>query len=444
MSPKPTDRQVDATPTGVPPTHSAPKAALPTPQVGQARTPLTRLMAPPMTGESCLACKSVYNYPLARWDRMPLSILGLPRTKREALNTRDFVMDVRQCAHCGHVFHTEFMREHVPYKEGSNMVYNQGNAWKAYQDDLAVEWAERYGLSNRTLVEIGCGEGQFVERFLSRGNRCIGFEPGPDAEKLEARGIESFREYFQGARLFELLPDALICRHVLEHLAKPIDFLEDVVMACREADIAPVFLAEVPLIEKALRRRRLNDFQYEHVSYFTLRSLRTLFERAGFDVLSVDARFGEEVVTIEARPKPSPLHRGLRQAAHSFNTSVQEQVEGVQATLQGWRDQGEELAVWGGTGRGMAFMNMFHITAELVPTVLDSDLRKSGGFVPGTGQEIQPPMFLREHPIHRIVITSNWRARDIEHEIREEVGSDARLYVYHEGQLRELTPELEL
>ena len=40
-------------------------------------------------------------------------------------------------------------------------------------------------------------------------------------------------------------------------------------------DARNIFLAEVPLIEKALRRRRLNDFQYEHVSYFTLRSLRT-------------------------------------------------------------------------------------------------------------------------------------------------------------------------
>ena len=229
---------------------------------------------------------------------------------------------------------------------------------------------------------------------MERGNRCIGFEPGPDADKLSEKGIEPYREYFQGARLFEILPDALICRHVLEHLAKPVDFLEDIAMACREANIAPVFLAEVPLIEKALRRRRLNDFQYEHVSYFTMNSLRTLFERAGFEVLAINDRFGEEVVTIEARPKASPMHRGLRQSAMAFHTSVQDQVNSVQGTLQTWRDQGESLAIWGGTGRGMALMNMFGVDANLVPIVLDSDLRKSGGFVPGTGQEIRPPAYL--------------------------------------------------
>lgn len=405
---------------------------------------LTKLMAPPLTGEACLACKSVYNYPLARWDRMPLSILGLPRTKQEALNTRDFVMDVRQCASCGHVFHTEFNREHVPYREGSNMVYNQGEAWSSYQDALAEEWAERYDLNNATLVEIGCGEGLFIQRLLPRGNRCIGFEPGPDADKLEPKGIEAYREYFQGARLFELRPKAILCRHVIEHLASPIDFLEDLAMACREADMAPVVLAETPLIEKAISRHRINDFQYEHVSYFTMNSMRTLFERAGFEVLELTPRFGDEVVTIAARPRPDSTQRRRRLEALAFHESVQSQVEKVRATLSAWREGGEAVGIWGGTGRGMAFMNMFKIDAGLVPFVFDSDLRKAGGFVPGTGQEILAPSSLATRPMDRILITSNWRARDIEHELRTEHGSKARLYVYHEERLIELTPELEL
>jgi len=294
------------------------------------------------------------------------------------------------------------------------------------------------------VVEIGCGEGQFLERFLSRGNRCVGFEPGPDAEKLEAKGIESFREYFQGARLFELEPKAILCRHVLEHLATPIDFLEDLAMACREASMTPIMLCEVPLIEKAIQRHRINDFQYEHVSYFTRNSLRTLFERAGFDVLELTPRFGDEVVTIGARPKPDPTQRTRRAEALAFHSSVQSQVEKVRLTLAAWKEQGEAVAIWGGTGRGMALMNMFGVDAQLVPFVFDSDLRKAGGFVPGTGQKIRPPSDLLHLSIDRILITSNWRARDIERELREEHHSAARLYVYHQERLTELTPELEL
>jgi len=42
------------------------------------------------------------------------------------------------------------------------------------------------------------------------------------------------------------------------------------------------------------------------------------------------------------------------------------------------------------------------------------------------------------------VISSPWRARDIEYEAREQHGIEAELWVYHRGRLIPLTPELEL
>ncbi len=415
-------------------------AALPNVTVPRsANISIAKLMAPPATKYSCLACKSIYNYEIAHWERMPLSILGLPRSEREALDTPDYEMNVRQCASCSHVFHTEFRYEHVPYRDGSNMVFNESILWREYQDDLAKEWARDYGIHDTCVVEIGCGEGRFLERFQAFGNRCIGFEPGPDSKLVIDRGIECFAEYFHGRRLFDLQPEAILCRHVLEHLDAPVDFLEDIAIACREAGMQPVVLAEVPLIEKAIEQRRLNDFQYEHVSYFTQLSLRTAFERAGFEVLDVRPRFNEEVVTIAARPKIGATLEQIRNGALAFKNGVDSQIVNVQTTLKSWRDAGKKTALWGGTGRGTALINMFRITRDVVDIVIDSDLRKSGGFVPGTGQKIQPPSFLDTNPVDRIVICTNWRARDIEREIREDCGLDADLFVYIEGKLRRLT-----
>ena len=400
--------------------------------------------APPVTGDACLACKSVYNYPLARWDDMPLSVLGLPRSAAEARTMRGFVLDVRQCASCGHVFHADFHYDHIPYRNGSNLVYNEGASWKAYQDELAAEWLSSYELAGKRVVEIGCGEGLFLERLQRAGTHCIGFEPGPDAARASAKGIECYAEYFQGSRLYDLNADAIVCRHVIEHLADPLDFLDDIAIACCSADISPYFLAEVPSIEKALSQGRINDFLYEHVSNFTCNSFATLFERAGFNVLDLRLRHDDEVITLVAKPRLGSTQREVRARAARFKMEALEKVQQTQRTLEAWRVAGHRVALWGGTGKGAALINMVGITPDLVATVIDSDERKAGGFVPGTGHEIHPPSYLDENPVDRILICTNWRARDIEHEIREVRGLDAELFVLHERGLVRLTDDLTL
>jgi len=440
-----TDAQHPAKADQAPVVHE-PAAPLPNREIRATAGPdLAELMAPPpRTDDACLACKSVYNYPIARWDKMPLSVLGLPRSEREARHMRGLVMDVRQCATCSHVFHSDFNYDHIPYRTGSNLVYNDGSSWRKYHDDLVEEWVRDYDLVGKRVVEIGCGEGLFLERLAKHDNHCIGFEPGPDAERAAARGIEAYPEYFQGSRLFDLHADALICRHVIEHLANPLDFLEDIAIACCEADISPLFFAEVPLIEKAMEQNRINDFLYEHVSNFTRNSFRTMFERAGFDVLDVRARFDDEVVTLVARPTPKPLQRAVRLKATTFQKSVQRQIQRVRTTLLAWQEAGLKVALWGGTGKGAALINMFGIDSNLVSTVIDSDPRKSGGFVPGTGQEIRTPDHLRVNQVDRILICTNWRARDIEREIRDVHGFDTDLYVYLEESIQVLGPETQL
>jgi SAM-dependent methyltransferase len=396
----------------------------------------------PMT--LCLACRSSKSYPLYRWVETPLSVLGLPRSVAEAQLMPRFVMDLRRCAFCGHVFHTEFETDQIPYRTGSNLVYNRTHFWSAYQARLAQEWIETHALRNGVVMEIGCAAGMFLQPFRNAGNRVVGYEPGPDALRAREVGVEVYQEYFEPSRLAHLRPDAIVCRHVLEHLADPLGLLEGVCQVSRLNGIAPLFLAEVPCIDKALAQQRLNDFLYEHVSNFTARSFATCFERAGFEVLDVRLRHHDEVVTVAARPKVDPATRGIREDATAFRRGVEPQVARVRAAVQARVDAGERLALWGGTGKGAAMANIFGLTADLVPVVVDSDPAKVGGFVPGTGQRIEGPAYLSSHPVDAVLICTQWKARDIEWEIRNEHGFTMPLLVYHRGELLELTPEIEL
>lgn len=404
-----------------------------------------------LTTTKCLACQSSESLSLGHWDNMPLSVLGLPRTHAEAVEMTGLTLEMRRCAECGHVFNSRFDYTLVPYEDTSNLVFNQGRYWVEYQEELAAAWIDRYSIRDQVVVEIGPGDGGFLERFAKAGNRCLAWEPGPDAERCEARGLEAHREYFRPEHIDQYRPDVIICRHVIEHLPDPLAFLRDIRRRCVATGVKPLFLAEVPCFDKALEQKRVNDFLYEHVSNFTENSFRVLFEKAGFRVVETQGGYNQEVITLGAYPQ----RRQARDAAKSqgrrftdssarFAESIARQVSDVERTLATWAAEGKRVALWGATGKGAAMTNFFGLTPERVPLVVDSDTRKHGFYVPGTGQRIQSPSALVDEGVDVILICTQWRARDIEFEIRNQWKLDADLYVHFRGAMTPLSAGLEL
>jgi SAM-dependent methyltransferase len=401
---------------------------------------------------TCLACGSVRSHQLGYWQSMPLSVMNLPRTRGEALETPTYRLDVRRCNECGHVFHTSFDAAEVHYRENSNLVFNQGHGWQQYQDELAQRWTTEFSLAGKRVIEIGAGDGEFLERMARLGCEVIAFEPGPDADACADRGLRVYRSYFGEEEVAEHHPDAILCRHVIEHMADPAAFLRAIRRGAVASNQAPVFLAEVPRIDKALDQRRINDFLYEHVSHFTEHSFRVLFEEAGWNVTEVVRGYGDEVVTLAAQPRlrrrrrdtETPPALSLVESSREFRASVDLQADELRKCIANWQEAGHTVALWGGTGKGAALINMCGLSEEVASLVIDSDPRKQGAHVPGTGQLIQSPAACLEFGVDVILICTQWRARDIEHEIKHVLGLDAELYVVHHGRIVPLTPDLEL
>jgi len=407
---------------------------------------------PSTSPANCLACGSLESHQLGYWQSMPLSVMNLPRTRGEAVDSPTYKLDVRRCTQCGHVFHTSFDAEEVHYRENSNLVFNQGHGWQQYQDELAQRWWTEFGLSGKRVIEIGAGDGEFLERLARLGCDVMAFEPGPDADACAARGMQVERAYFGEEDVAEHQPDAIICRHVIEHMADPSAFLRAIRRGAVATNQAPIFLAEVPRIDKALDQHRINDFLYEHVSHFTEHSFRVLFEEAGWTVMDVSRGYGDEVVTLAAQPR---LRRRVREAApapevaviqrsREFRESVDVQTDELRKRIATWQELGHTVALWGGTGKGAALINMCGLSEDVASLVIDSDPRKQGAHVPGTGQLIQSPAACLEHGVDVILICTQWRARDIEHEIKSVLNLDAELFVVHRGEITPLTPDLEI
>ena len=80
-------------------------------------------------------------------------------------------------------------------------------------------------------------------------------------------------------------------------------------------------------------------------------------------------------------------------------------------------------------------MHHYGINNQDIPTVVDSDKRKTGTYVPGVGQVIRDPSYLLDNPVNIRLIPTQWRARDILIEANSLGLSFKQVLIEHNGRL---------
>ncbi|MCC7643715.1 MULTISPECIES: class I SAM-dependent methyltransferase [unclassified Janthinobacterium] len=364
-----------------------------------------------------------------------LATLGWPASAAEAqamaVQPHDFV----QCPQCTHVWNRAFSYDAIPYQNNPNRMFNKGGIWKGHLADTRDVLLAQLPASP-TVIDIGCGEGHFVRALADvRGEqgRFIGFDPNATPET--GRGVEFHARYFQPLQdVPEFAPDALVIRHVLEHLTDPASLVEQMAWAASRSD-KPIWLfAEVPCIDRVFATGRLADFFYEHMSHFTTESFRTLMQRAGEVVQLAHGYDGEVVYALVRLQIPKALREQVRHS-NAFAVAAQRSRKNIAAQLDTLSSGGQRVAIWGGTGKAAAFMHQFGADAQRFPLVVDSDPDKAGTFVPGLGQQIVYRDVLKTDPVDVVIIPTQWRARDIAAEMAREGIVAKSILIEHEGGL---------
>jgi len=383
----------------------------------------------------CPVCANTVAAAFFDGGQQALATLGWPASAAEAqamaVQPHDFV----QCPQCTHVWNRAFSYDAIPYQDNPNRMFNKGGIWKGHLADTRDVLLAQLPASP-TVIDIGCGEGHFVRALAdARGEqgRFIGFDPNATPET--GRGVEFHARYFQPLQDFpEFAPDALVIRHVLEHLTDPAALVEQMAWAASRSDKPCWLFAEVPCIDRVFVTGRLADFFYEHMSHFTTESFRTLMQRAGEVVQLAHGYDGEVVYALVRLQIPKALRDQARHS-NAFASAAQRSRKTIAAQLDTLATGGQRVAIWGGTGKAAAFMHQFGADAQRFPLVVDSDPDKAGTFVPGLGQEIVYRDVLKTQPVDVVIIPTQWRARDIAAEMAREGIIAKSILIEHEGGL---------
>jgi 2-polyprenyl-3-methyl-5-hydroxy-6-metoxy-1,4-benzoquinol methylase len=363
--------------------------------------------------KECPVCGSMKLIVFFEFRDFPAHCNLLWQSQKTARDCQKGDIELAFCPNCSFIFNIAFEPALFEYSQAYDNSLHFSPIFKEYAQSLAARLIERHDLYNKDIIEIGCGKGYFLNLICNLGNnRGVGFDPSYiDQRNNKIKKQVKFIQDYYSEKYSIYQGDLIVSRHVLEHIPNPKDFLNIIRSSIGNSINTHVFF-EVPNALQTFRRLFIWDIIYEHFSYFTPVSLTHIFSSSNFRICELAEEFDGQFLSINASPdhnrKLNSLgnqQKELKEIASdiaSFPNNYYIKVERCRNKLNQIEDQGKRIVLWGAGSKGVTFLNTFK--KANIDHVVDINPNKQGMYIPGTGQSIVPPEYLKEYKPEVIII----------------------------------------
>ena len=259
------------------------------------------------------------------------------------------------------------------------------------------------------VIEIASNDGYLLKNFVDAGVPCLGFEPAVNiAEVARNNGVETHCEFF-GQNTASALrdqkgrADLILGNNVFAHAPDTNDFVAGVAELLKpDGWVVFEFPYGVEMIEKV----EFDTIYHEHVYFFTLTPLVSLFARHGMDVFHVERlpihggslrlyackKGAEPIRATVTETLDAEARLGVTGAAYYERFS--EQAAKVKADmitfLAEQKAAGKRVAAYGASAKGSTLLNYIGEAAGSLEFIADRSTYKQGRLSPGLHIPILP------------------------------------------------------
>ncbi|MFL1513429.1 class I SAM-dependent methyltransferase [Pseudomonas prosekii] len=307
----------------------------------------------------------------------------------------------------GLIFNQAFDASKLSYDADYQNEQAHSVQFQQHLNDVEAILARHF--KGQSLIEVGCGKGYFLEMLRGLGYAITGIDPSYEGDNSEVIKAPFTQELGLNA-------DAIVLRHVLEHISDPVSFLADIAAANRGGQI----YIEVPCFDWIVEHNAWFDVFYEHVNYFRLADLRGLFDTVheaghlfGGQYLYIVA----DLSTLRRAPLQPPQ---LLSLADNFTASIDKAVQIIRASGS------HGAGIWGASSKGVIYSLALQRAGVSVEHVVDINPSKQGRYLPLSGVRVSSPQEAIDglpEGAHLFVMNSNYLE-----EIKRMTGGR---YVYH-------------
>ena len=350
------------------------------------------------------------------------------------------------CKNCGHVQ----LANEISVNFYENYLYtpSYSNEFQNYIKNFVSRIDDEYkNCTDKKIIEIGSGNGALLKNFKDKNWKVLGIEPSKTlADESNKNGVDTLNDYFDENSLEKIneligVPDVIIMRHVLEHLNN-LSALISVLAECiypkshynapsepNGGGYCKSIYIEVPYVKKIIEEKQFYAFYHEHVSYFSVKSLKYLLESANFKIVDIEEnkleggsllikaiydkeKFSSEVPKLDFYLKEEGKFISPK-SLEKFSINIKNFINDFKEKIKYFRKNNQIVAGWGAGQRAFTLMNLCELTKQDIAYIIDVNQNYWWKYINGTEIQIVPPDYYKNHHADKIIIFATGYAEEI-------------------------------
>ncbi len=355
--------------------------------------------------QKCRSCKKKNLKKLFSLGNIPLS--GIFPKKNEKVDTGNLTLVI--CKNCKLVqldrnFSLKKMYgENYGYRTGLNK--SMVNHMKQKSNFLK----KFIGNKNKknVILDIGSNDGTFLSFFKEKNFIKYGIDPTiKKFKKFYDKNIfkiENFFTYKSFIKKSNKKADLITCMSMLYDLPDPEKFIKDIYLSLNENG---VWHTEQSYLKTMLRKNSYDTICHEHLEYYTLTSLKYLFDKVGLKIIDIklnDINGGSIAITLA---KKNSRHKEIKSKINKilknekkdqldrsltfikFFNKIKIEKKKLINLLKKFKNANKLVLGYGASTKGNILLNYCKINNSLIKYIAEVNSFKFGKQTPGTGIDI--------------------------------------------------------
>lgn len=397
-----------------------------------------------MRDKICIVCGNpLEGKPLMILGGMPASAQDIPG-QEEMKEEHGISLSLHQCETCGLV---QFDCEPVAYYKDVIRSGGFTTTMVNLRRSQYRHFIEAYHLEGKKLIEVGCGQGEFLSVLSEFPVKAYGIENRESLVRLaRERGLAVWKQFAEKGEV--LAPDdgsasgpydGFLSFNFLEHQPDPVGMLRCIADNLSEEGVG---LITVPSLEYILEHDGYYELIRDHLAYYTFDTLRFTVETAGFQVLEEEMVNRDTLSVIVRKRKQAdgqPVSDSQRSAVdvsglkESLDTIGREMGE----LTEDLNDRGKKLAIWGASHQGFTLASTTAV-GRFAGYIIDSAPFKQGKYAPASHLPIVAPDHYHTDPADAILIVAPGYTDEIAGIIQEKFGRNVEILALKSNHLERI------